>query len=160
RGRRFSGARKRGAPTMTLSGRELRAEILKRATQRTKAVALALLKSRTLWATVITILLCGTMTVLRAHAQGGAGGTVPLPRISLGVDTAKNPQDVAVTLQILLLMTVLTLAPSILIMTTAFTRLIIVFSILRSAMGTPQLPPNQVLVGLALFLTFFIMQPV
>ncbi len=83
-----------------------------------------------------------------------------MPKLSLGVDTAKNPKDVAVTLQILFLMTILTLAPSILIMMTAFTRLIIVFSILRSAMGTPQIPPNQVLVGLALFLTFFVMQPV
>ncbi|HLK58274.1 MAG TPA: flagellar type III secretion system pore protein FliP [Chthonomonadaceae bacterium] len=144
---------------MTLSGRELRTEIIQRATLRTRAVLSGLLKSRTLWASLLTLLLCGVLTALRAHAQG-AGGTVPLPRLSFGVDAAKNPQDVAVTLQVLLLMTVLTVAPSLLIMMTAFTRLIIVFSILRSAMGTPQLPPNQVLVGLALFLTFFVMQPV
>ena len=75
------------------------------------------------------------------------------------MDQAKNPQDVAVSLQILLLMTILTIAPSLLIMMTAFTRLIIVFSILRSALGTPQIPPNQILAGMALFLTFFIMQP-
>jgi flagellar biosynthetic protein FliP len=99
-----------------------------------------------------------TMTTLQARAQGG--GNLVVPRVSLGVDTAKNPKDVAVTLQILFLMTILTLAPSLLIMTTAFTRLIIVFSILRSALGTPQIPPNQVMVGLALFLTFYIMQPV
>ena len=103
-------------------------------------------------------LLCAWFTAMRAGAQGAGG--VALPQVSVGIGTSKNPKDVAVTLQILFLMTILTLAPSILIMTTAFTRLIIVFSILRSAMGTPQIPPNQILVGLALFLTFFIMQPV
>src|SRR5205085_3933901 len=74
-------------------------------------------------------------------------------------DQPKNPTAVAVTLQILLLITVLTLAPSLLIMTTAFTRIIIVLSIMRSALGIPQVPPNQVLVGLAMFLTFFVMRP-
>jgi flagellar biosynthetic protein FliP len=78
----------------------------------------------------------------------------------VGVGQAKSPQDVSVTLQVLLLMTVLTLAPSILIMTTAFTRIVIVLSILRSALGLPQVPPNQVLIGLALFMTFFVMRPV
>jgi flagellar biosynthetic protein FliP len=101
--------------------------------------------------------LIGLVCTLRADAQGA--GSLAIPKVSLGVETSKNPKDVAVTLQLLLLMTILTLAPSILIMMTAFTRLIIVFSILRSALGTPQIPPNQVLVGLALFLTFFIMQP-
>ena len=72
---------------------------------------------------------------------------------------AKNPQQVANTLQILLLLTVLTLAPALLIMTTAFTRIVIVLSFLRSALGTQNIPPNQVLLGLALFLTFFVMAP-
>lgn len=95
-------------------------------------------------------------------AQGIEAGSpgLPLPSISIGVGQAKNPQDVSVTLQVLLLMTVLTLAPSILIMTTAFTRIVIVLSILRSALGLPQVPPNQVLIGLALFMTFFVMRPV
>lgn len=62
-------------------------------------------------------------------------------------------------IQLIALTTVLSLAPSILIMVTSFTRLIIVFSFLRTAMGTQQTPPNQVLVSLALFLTFFIMMP-
>ncbi len=64
------------------------------------------------------------------------------------------------TLELVLLITILSLAPSLLILMTCFTRIIIVFSLLRSAMGTQQTPPNQVLVGLALFLTFFIMSPV
>ncbi len=128
--------------------------------KRLRAVGRGLYAERALWlalgATAVCILL--TTLTMRARAQG-AGGAIALPKISLGVDTAKNPKDVAVTLQILFMMTILTLAPSILIMMTAFTRLIIVFSILRQAMGTPQIPPNQVLVGLSLFLTFFVMQP-
>jgi flagellar biosynthetic protein FliP len=63
-------------------------------------------------------------------------------------------------LQILLLLTVLTLAPTLLVMMTAFTRIIVVLSFVRTAMGTQQTPPNQVLVGLALLLTFFVMNPV
>ena len=66
----------------------------------------------------------------------------------------------SLTLQLLALMTVLTLLPSMLLMMTSFVRIIIVFSILRQALGTGQTPPNQVLAGLALFLTLFIMQPV
>lgn len=64
------------------------------------------------------------------------------------------------SINILLMLTVLTLAPSILIMMTCFTRFIIVFHFLKSAIGTPQMPPNQVVIGLALFLTFFVMSPV
>ncbi|MGI6176561.1 MAG: flagellar type III secretion system pore protein FliP [Christensenellales bacterium] len=64
------------------------------------------------------------------------------------------------SINILLLLTVLTLLPSILIMLTGFTRIIIVLSLLRNALGTQQMPPNQVLIGLALFLTFFVMSPV
>jgi flagellar biosynthetic protein FliP len=84
---------------------------------------------------------------------------IPLPAISIGVGQAKNPQDVALSLQILLILTILSLAPAILIMMTSFTRIVIILSFLRQGLGTQQVPPNQVLVGLALFLTFFIMQP-
>lgn len=82
------------------------------------------------------------------------------PRLTVGVETADSPQDFSVTIQLLLLLTVLTLAPAILVMMTCFTRLIVVFHFLRQAMGTQQIPPGQVVVGLSLFLTFFIMQPV
>ncbi len=70
------------------------------------------------------------------------------------------PSDRATSVQILLLLTVLSLAPSILIMLTGFTRIIIVLSFVRNAIGVQQMPPNQVLIGLALFLTFFVMAPV
>jgi len=73
---------------------------------------------------------------------------------------ASDGKSYSVTLQVLALMTMLTVLPSLLVMMTSFTRIIIVFSILRQAMGTPQTPSNQILLGLALFLTFFIMSPV
>lgn len=82
-----------------------------------------------------------------------------LPNVSLGLKSTNNPQEVVSTIKILVLLTILTLAPAILIMMTAFTRIIVVFSFLRQAMGTPQMPPNQLMMGLALFLTFFIMAP-
>ncbi len=85
---------------------------------------------------------------------------IPLPKLSIEVGKATNPEDVSVTLQILLLMTILSLAPAILILTTAFTRIIVVFFFVKQALGTPQMPPAQVMVGLAMFLTFFIMAPV
>lgn len=82
-----------------------------------------------------------------------------LPNVTLGLKSTNNPQEVVSTIKILMLLTVLTLAPAILIMMTAFTRIIVVFSFLRQAMGTPQMPPNQLMMGLALFLTFFVMAP-
>jgi flagellar biosynthetic protein FliP len=85
--------------------------------------------------------------------------TLPLPKIGIDIGTADTPQDVSVTLQILLLMTVLALAPSILIMTTSYLRIIIVFHFLKNALGTQQMPPGQLLAGIALFITFFIMAP-
>lgn len=85
--------------------------------------------------------------------------SIPFPKISLDVGTAQTGNDVSVTLQILLLMTVLSLAPSLIIMTTAYLRIIIVFHFLKSALGTQQMPPSQLLAGVALFITFFIMAP-
>lgn len=85
---------------------------------------------------------------------------VPIPGIRIQVTPNQQPRDLVVTLELLLILTILTLAPSILILFTSFTRIIIVFSFVRNALGTRQVPPNQVLIGLALILTFFIMQPV
>lgn len=84
---------------------------------------------------------------------------LPLPNIGVTVGTSDNPEDLAVTLQLLLLLTILSLAPSILIMTTSYLRIIIVFHFLKSALGTQSMPPNQLLAGVALFITFFIMSP-
>lgn len=78
----------------------------------------------------------------------------------LSADQMTSPGGLTATLKILLLMTVISLAPSILIMTTCFIRFIIVLGLLRQALGTQQLPPNQVLISLCLFLTFMVMAPV
>jgi flagellar biosynthesis protein FliP len=92
-------------------------------------------------------------------AQKAQNQLLPLPKIGIDVGASDSGQDVSVTLQILLLMTVLSLAPSLMIMTTSYLRLIIVFHFLKTAMGTPQMPPSQLLAGMALFVTFFIMAP-
>lgn len=89
----------------------------------------------------------------------GAGAQTPTPTLSIGIEPADGPEQVAVTLQVIALLTVLSLAPAILVMTTSFTRIVVVLSFIRSALSTNQMPPNQVIIGLALFLTFFVMAP-
>ncbi|NCN95137.1 MAG: flagellar type III secretion system pore protein FliP [Bdellovibrionales bacterium] len=84
---------------------------------------------------------------------------VTLPSVSLGLKSTNDPKEIVSAIRIIMLLTVLTLAPAIMIMMTSFTRIIIVLSFVRQALGTQQMPPNQLLVGLALFLTFFIMGP-
>lgn len=83
-----------------------------------------------------------------------------IPSINLGLKKTENPDEIVNTIKIILVLTVLSLAPAILILMTSFTRIIIVLSFVRQALGTQQMPPNQLLVGLALFLTFFVMSPV
>jgi len=81
-------------------------------------------------------------------------------KLWFGMEPAENPGEASSSIQLLLLITILALAPSIIIMMTAFTRIIIILSFMRNSLGTQQMPPNQILIGLALFLTFFIMRPV
>lgn len=85
---------------------------------------------------------------------------VPVPNVNIGLTGSDAPQDMAVTLQVLAMLTILSLAPAILVLTTAFTRIVIVLSFVRQALGTQVMPPNQVVIGLSLFLTFFVMAPV
>jgi flagellar biosynthetic protein FliP len=88
-------------------------------------------------------------------------GCSAAPGVSLTVDgQSPEPKQVTSGVQLLVLMTVLSLAPGILILATSFTRIVIVLSMLRSAIGTQAVPPNQVIIGLSLILTFFIMSPV
>ncbi|MCF6093824.1 flagellar type III secretion system pore protein FliP [Microaerobacter geothermalis] len=82
-----------------------------------------------------------------------------IPGIDINVGTTDDPADVSLTVRLLLLLTVLSIAPAILVLMTSFTRIIVVLSFVRTALATQQMPPNQVLIGLALFLTFFIMAP-
>jgi flagellar biosynthetic protein FliP len=99
-----------------------------------------------------------TGAALIAPTVGLAAETgIPAVTVTTG---AGGAQTYSLTLQVLILMTVLTLLPAILLMMTAFTRIVIVLAILRQALGAGQTPPNQVLVGLALFLTLFVMAPV
>ena len=92
-------------------------------------------------------------------AQGTGGVRMPIPKIAFDIEEAASPKDVALSLQILFLLTILTLAPSIMIMMTSFTRIVIVLDFIKRALTLQQMPPNQVIVGLAIFLTFFIMSP-
>jgi flagellar biosynthetic protein FliP len=80
--------------------------------------------------------------------------------VQISITTSSPSGDLALPLQILLLLTILTFIPAILVAMTSFARIVVVLSLLRQALGTQQMPPNQVLIGLALFLTFFIMHPV
>lgn len=108
---------------------------------------------------IVMIALVGLAVATVSFSVASAAPLVPFPSVNIGVNSADNPQDAALSLQLLFMLTVLSIAPSILIMMTSFTRIIVVLSFLRSALATQQMPPNQVLVGLALFLTFFTMSP-
>lgn len=85
---------------------------------------------------------------------------IPLPSLEVKIGEAKGPGDVALVFQVLFVLTVLSLAPAILMLMTCFTRIVIVLAFLRQALGSQQIPSNQILVGLALFLTAFLMRPV
>ncbi len=87
-------------------------------------------------------------------------GADTIPTVNLSLSTPDSPQQLVTSLNLLVVLTILVLAPSIIFIGTSFLRLIIVFSFLRQALGTQQMPPNQVLVSLALILTFFIMEPI
>lgn len=108
----------------------------------------------------------GAITVLIAFfavlslVRPAAAQLFPLPEVNLQIGTGTEPEQVVGSLQLLLLLTVLTLVPAILVLMTSFTRIVVVLSFVRSALATQQTPPNQVLIGLALFLTVFIMAPV
>jgi flagellar biosynthetic protein FliP len=94
-----------------------------------------------------------------AHVAEAQQQGLAIPSVGIEIGQAETPQQVSATLQLLFLLTILSLAPAILVMVTSFTRIIVVLGLLRQALGTQQMPPNQVLIGLGLFLTFFIMAP-
>jgi len=106
-----------------------------------------------LWIAFVFIVLGLLTTTNGAFAAGG------LPAINISMATASNPAQVSQGLQVLILLTILSIAPSILLLSTAFTRIVIVLSLVRQALGTPTLPPTQVLVSMALILSFFVMAP-
>lgn len=103
--------------------------------------------------------LIGSVLLLFFAIVGEASAAPLIPSVSVDVGTSNNPKDVSSTLQLIAVLTVLSVAPSILIMTTAFVRIVVVLSFLRQAMSTQTTPPNMVLISLAMFLTFYIMTP-
>lgn len=107
-----------------------------------------------IWACAAVALITASSSAT-VHAAG-----VDLPGIHFDLDDAQGPQQISGVLKIVFILTILSLAPAFLILMTSFTRLVVVFSFLRHAMGTQGSPPNQIIIGLALFLTFFVMQPV
>jgi flagellar biosynthetic protein FliP len=109
------------------------------------------------WCLLGMIVIVGCLVIVNS-----AWGTpFPIPSINVSVgDGQSEPGKVSVVLQLLFLLTVLSLAPAILVMLTSFTRIVVVLSLLRHALGTQQMPANQIIIGLSLFLTFFIMTPV
>jgi flagellar biosynthetic protein FliP len=101
------------------------------------------------------IILCG-LVLLAAPAIVCAQA---IPHITIGVEPASEPTQIVGTLQVLALLTLLAFAPALMLMMTSFTRIIIVMHFLRQAMGAGQMPPSQLMIGLSLILTFFVMQP-
>lgn len=114
------------------------------------------MKNKGLVLKIVIVVFILAFVTLNAYAEPA----LSITKDGVSIGSSKDPKDVASSIQILILLTILTLAPSILIMMTSFTRIIIILSFLRNALGTQQMPPNQVMIGLALFLTLFIMTPV
>lgn len=105
------------------------------------------------------LVLIALLAVLGLSSCTGAP-ELQAPGVTLTVGSANEPQQVSSAVQLFVLLTILSLAPSILILATSFTRIVIVLSMVRSAIGTAAIPPNQVIIGLSLLLTFFVMAPV
>jgi len=106
------------------------------------------------------LLLAAVLPVVFLAGQVQAQPLPVLPSLSIDIGGAEDGAGLVPTLQLLLLLTVLSLVPAILVLMTSFTRVVIVLGFVRSAIGTQQVPPNQIIAGLALFLTLFIMSPV
>jgi len=109
--------------------------------------------------TVICLILVVLCFALLSNVAFAAPG-ISISDEGITINSTDDPVEISASIKLLLLLTVLSILPSILIMMTSFTRIIIILSFLRNSMGTQQTPPNQVVIGLALFLTFFIMSPV
>jgi flagellar biosynthetic protein FliP len=112
------------------------------------------------WRRICLALLIASLFIAGIDAAQALAAPIQIPNINLQVGGGTDkPQDLSSALQIIILLTVLSLAPAIVIMLTSFTRIIVVLAFLRSSLATQQMPPNQILIGLALFLTLFIMAP-
>lgn len=104
---------------------------------------------------IVILAICGCMDIVQASNES----SIPL-KLTMSIDNIGKPKEVASTLKIVLFLTVLSLLPGLLLTMTAFTRIIIVLSFVRKALSFQTLPPNQILIGISLFLTVFVMAPV
>ncbi len=109
---------------------------------------------------VVVVGIAGSLAALALPASAAGPAVGPLPGVTLSADLGQGGGTLAVPLQIVLMLTVLSIVPALFIMTTCFARIVIVLSFVRHALGTQQMPPNQLLLSLALFLTVFTMGPV
>jgi flagellar biosynthetic protein FliP len=112
------------------------------------------IKYKNLFIFALVLLVIGIVSIKVVSAT-----TLPIPKINISVDNANTPAEYVDNIKLLMLLTVLTLLPSIIIMSTSFVRIIVVLSLFKSAIGAQQAIPKEVVIGLALFLTFFTMAP-
>jgi flagellar biosynthetic protein FliP len=101
----------------------------------------------------------GETDISSLQAQSNSASRIPIPNLNFNVNEAKTPRETSLSLMILFLVTILSLAPAIVMSVTSFTKIVIVLDFVRRALSLQNLPPNQVMMGLALFMTFFIMAP-
>ena len=106
---------------------------------------------------LLPAMVLGMVAALLLSAQSAY--CVGLPTVTFGLEDANSPQKVSTALQVLFVLTILSVAPAIILMTTSFTRIVIVLGFVRQALGTQNMPPTQIILGLSLFLSFFIMSP-
>lgn len=118
------------------------------------------MKKKTIIIAVFFAAFISAFLILTYKAYALPPDELPIPKLNINIDGASSPKEYVDSIKLLGLITVLALVPSILVLMTSFTRIVVVLSFVRNALSTQQTPPNQVLIGLALFLTFFIMSPV
>ena len=112
------------------------------------------------WTSTVALCLSICLCLLSYTPAAAAAETVSLGPIKIASGALKDPNTVALSLKVMLLLSALSLLPAALIMFTSFARIVLVLSFMRQALGFPQLPPNPIIIGLSLFLTFFVMGPV
>ena len=109
---------------------------------------------------IFTVFFSALVLFMSMKVYAAPDTTLPIPNINISLDNSSSSKQYVDNIKLLVLLTILTLLPSFIMMMTSFIRLVVVFGFLRSAIGTQQSPPNTVIIGLALFITIFIMQPV
>ena len=103
---------------------------------------------------ILLFLICSNLFLQYSYAE------IDIPKVYIGIENQNDPSSVSMLIKIIFILTVISIAPAILVLMTSFTRIVVVFAFLRHALGTQQTPSNQIIAGLALFLTVFIMMPV